>query len=110
MAAASDLLQSHGLSKEAGLSTVSEPGAGLESLDWVQAGVSLHKLTTFGWGGRQTGWPFPAAFRRCKRRFQRATLAQVPITLVGAGSNLLISDDGIRGLVMCTRRVRKNRI
>ena len=39
--------------------------------------------------------------------FQRATLAQVPITLVGAGSNLLISDDGIRGLVMCTRRVRK---
>jgi UDP-N-acetylmuramate dehydrogenase len=36
-----------------------------------------------------------------------ATAAQLSITLLGAGSNLLISDGGIRGLVICTRRVRK---
>ena len=42
--------------------------------------------------------------------FQRATLAQVPITLVGAGSNLLISDDGIRGAGDVYPSGSKNRI
>jgi UDP-N-acetylmuramate dehydrogenase len=30
----------------------------------------------------------------------------IPVTLVGAGSNLLISDRGIEGLVICTKRLK----
>lgn len=31
---------------------------------------------------------------------------QLPITIIGAGSNLLISDQGLAGLVVCTRHLR----
>jgi UDP-N-acetylmuramate dehydrogenase len=38
-----------------------------------------------------------------------ANANHLPITLLGAGSNLLISDRGIPGLVVCTRRWRKTK-
>jgi UDP-N-acetylmuramate dehydrogenase len=105
--AASDLLQGSSLGTVSRLSTPTEQMRGLESLDWVQPQASLHKLTTFRVGGQADWLAIPRSLQEMKTTFQQATIAQVPITLLGAGSNLLISDDGIRGLVICTRRVRK---
>ena len=71
--------------------------------DRVQLGESLAPLTTFKLGG-------PAdvllTLDRAEELQRAVTLARdqdVPVTVIGGGSNLLIADQGIRGLVIRVR-------
>lgn len=67
---------------------------------------SLQSLTTFRVGGPAEWLAMPRHRRELEELLAWAIAADLPITLLGAGSNLLISDRGISGLVICTRRWR----
>jgi UDP-N-acetylmuramate dehydrogenase len=76
------------------------------SLDGVAPQVPLQKLNTFRVGG-SAGW---LAMPRKRQDFDTllawsADLG-LAVTVLGAGSNLLVSDQGLPGLVICTRRWR----
>jgi UDP-N-acetylmuramate dehydrogenase len=79
----------------------------LDPLLWVKPQVSLQKLTTFRVGGEADWLATPRNYDEMSATLTWAQAAGLPITLLGAGSNLLISDTGIRGLVVCTRRFRQ---
>ena len=68
--------------------------------------VSLQPLTTFRVGGAAEWLAMPRHQSEFQQVLDWAIAASIPITPLGAGSNLLISDRGIAGLVLCTRRWR----
>lgn len=68
--------------------------------------VSLQSLTTFRVGGPAEWLALPQHQDEFAQVLDWAIAAGLPITPLGAGSNLLISDRGISGLVLCTRRWR----
>lgn len=67
---------------------------------------SLQPLTTFRVGGPAEWLAMPRHRYELEELLAWAIAAELPITPLGAGSNLLISDRGIPGLVICTRRWR----
>ncbi len=66
----------------------------------------LAKLTTFRVGGNADCLTLSKTPEQLKFAIQYAQEKGWPITILGAGSNLLISDAGLRGLVICTRALR----
>lgn len=56
--------------------------------------------TTYGIGGPADIFVRPADRRELARLLRFATRKKIPVTLIGAGSNCLVSDDGVRGLVI----------
>lgn len=68
--------------------------------------VSLKSLTTFRVGGQAEWLAMPRHQGEFEQVLDWAIAAGIQITPLGAGSNLLISDRGIAGLVLCTRRWR----
>ncbi len=73
----------------------------------IKPQVPLHKLTSFRVGGPAEWYIDPRRLEDLQASFAWAKAEGVPITLLGAGSNLLISDQGIPGLVICTRHLRQ---
>jgi UDP-N-acetylmuramate dehydrogenase len=71
--------------------------------------VSLQPLTTFRVGGAADWLAMPRHQGELEQVLDWAIAAGLPVTPLGAGSNLLISDRGIAGLVVCTRRWRSTR-
>ena len=72
----------------------------------LEAQFSLADFTTFKVGGPAEWFAAPrtvAELQACVRWAHREGL---PVTRLGAGSNLLISDRGLPGLVICTRYLR----
>ncbi|HSM83973.1 MAG TPA: UDP-N-acetylmuramate dehydrogenase [Nodosilinea sp.] len=72
----------------------------------LQPQASLQSLTTFRVGGAAEWLAMPRQQSEFEPVLAWARAAGLPITVLGAGSNLLISDRGIPGLVICTRRWR----
>lgn len=71
--------------------------------DRVRANAPLAPLTTFRVGG-QADWLFEARTAdELVMALEAARELRVPITLLGGGSNVLIGDGGIRGLVIRPR-------
>ncbi|MBD2105557.1 UDP-N-acetylmuramate dehydrogenase [Nodosilinea sp. FACHB-13] len=68
--------------------------------------VSLQPLTTFRVGGPAEWLALPRNQSELEQVLDWAIAASLKITPLGAGSNLLISDRGISGMVVCTRRWR----
>lgn len=75
-------------------------------LDGVAPQVSLQKLNTFRVGGSADWLAMPRQHQDFETLLAWATAMEIPVTLLGAGSNLLVSDQGLPGLVICTRRWR----
>lgn len=75
----------------------------------LNPGVSLQPLTTFRVGGPAEWLAMPHNLGELEPVVGWAIAADLPITVLGAGSNLLIGDRGIGGLVICTRRWRSTR-
>lgn len=77
------------------------------SIPCLSPQVSLQRLNTFRVGGRAEWLAMP----RCRSDFDQvvswARETGLAITPLGAGSNLLISDQGLSGIVLCTRRWRR---
>jgi UDP-N-acetylmuramate dehydrogenase len=72
----------------------------------MRAGVSLKGLTTWKVGGLAQWYLEPKTLVETQAGLAWAKQQGLPITIIGAGSNLLISDRGLAGLVICTRHLR----
>ncbi|MGD1852319.1 MAG: UDP-N-acetylmuramate dehydrogenase [Cyanophyceae cyanobacterium] len=73
----------------------------------VRSQVSLAKSTTFRVGGPAEWYIDPNSLDALEMAIAWAEKQSVPITPLGAGSNLLVSDRGIDGLVIATRNLRQ---
>ncbi|MEL6470425.1 MAG: UDP-N-acetylmuramate dehydrogenase [Cyanobacteria bacterium J06623_4] len=72
----------------------------------IAAQAPLAKLTTFRVGGKADWLALPKTPQQLEDALDWGRSKNLPITLLGAGSNLLISDQGLPGLVICTRALR----
>jgi len=69
----------------------------------ARAGVVLAPLTTFKVGG-PADWLVDAwGHAEVRTALELAAAAGVPVTMLGGGSNVLVADEGIRGLVVRVR-------
>lgn len=67
---------------------------------------ALSSLTSFRVGGPAQWYVAPRTTTEMQASFEWACQNDIPITLLGAGSNLLVSDRGLSGLVIGTRHLR----
>ncbi len=72
----------------------------------IRANVSLAGLTSMRVGGVAEYFISPRSSTELAESLTWAGDRNLPITIIGAGSNLLISDQGLSGLVVCTRHLR----
>jgi UDP-N-acetylmuramate dehydrogenase len=72
----------------------------------LRAAVPLKGLTTWKVGGPAEWYLEPHTLVEIQTGLAWAHQEGLPITVIGAGSNLLISDRGLPGLVICTRHLR----
>jgi UDP-N-acetylmuramate dehydrogenase len=70
--------------------------------------VLLSPLTSYRVGGEAQWFISPKNREQLFASFEWANQQAIPLMLLGAGSNLLISDRGIQGLVISTRHLRNN--
>jgi UDP-N-acetylmuramate dehydrogenase len=72
----------------------------------IDAQVSLSDYTTYRVGGPAQWFIAPHSFEQLQAAVAWADREGFPLTILGAGSNLLISDRGLPGLVIVTRHLR----
>ena len=65
-----------------------------------RADVPLAPLTTLGVGGTASWYLRATSIQHVKDAWQWALDGQQPVLLLGGGSNLVIADEGWRGLVL----------
>ncbi|MFP4135186.1 MAG: UDP-N-acetylmuramate dehydrogenase [Halothece sp.] len=73
----------------------------------LQSDVSLAPYTSLRVGGRAQWYVEPKNSEQLQDSLQWAKQEQLPVTFLGGGSNLLISDRGLSGLVISARQFRK---
>ena len=59
------------------------------------------------WGGKAQWYAEPKAWQDIQEVFHWVDKQQIPFTCLGKGSNLLICDGGIEGLVLNTRHLNQ---
>lgn len=67
--------------------------------DEVKIDEPLSQYTYTKIGGNADYLLFPTTFEQLQQAYKIALLAEIPITILGNGSNVLIKDGGIRGVV-----------
>ncbi len=72
----------------------------------IQSGISLANQTSYKVGGNAQWYAAPRNWAELEASFEWYQSQDIPLTLLGAGSNLLISDRGIPGFVLSTRYFR----
>ena len=72
----------------------------------IQSRISLANQTSYKVGGDAQWYAAPRNWDELKASFEWYQSQDIPLTLLGAGSNLLISDRGISGFVLSTRYFR----
>lgn len=72
----------------------------------IKSQVPLATLTSFRVGGPAEWYVAPQSLEALQASFEWAASQGLVVTLLGAGSNLLVSDRGIPGLVIGTRHLR----
>lgn len=72
----------------------------------LKANVPLASLTSFRVGGPAEWYVAPRHPDELQASLEWARDQQIPVTMLGAGSNLLVSDRGLPGLVISTRHLR----
>lgn len=77
-----------------------------EGIPSLQQQVSLANFTSYRVGGQAEWFALPRTVEEAATSLQWARHESLPITLLGAGSNLLVSDRGLAGLVICSRHLR----
>ena len=73
----------------------------------VQANIPLAGLTSFRVGGPAQWYAAPRCEADLLASLAWAKAQEIPVTVIGAGSNLLVSDEGLPGLVIATRNMRQ---
>lgn len=72
----------------------------------IKPQVPLATLTSYRVGGAAEWYMAPKCLEDLLSGLEWARTEGLQVTLIGAGSNLLISDRGLSGLTICTRRMR----
>ncbi|NET45230.1 UDP-N-acetylmuramate dehydrogenase [Okeania sp. SIO2B3] len=72
----------------------------------IRSNVPLAPLTSFRVGGPAEWYVTPKKLDQLQASFQFAHSEGLPITLLGGGSNMLVSDSGLPGLVISSRNLR----
>ncbi|BAZ42177.1 UDP-N-acetylenolpyruvoylglucosamine reductase [Calothrix sp. NIES-4101] len=72
----------------------------------IKSQVSLSGYTSYRVGGPAEWYVAPRNVEMLQASIEYAKEQQLPVTILGAGSNLLVSDRGISGLVIGTRHLR----
>jgi UDP-N-acetylmuramate dehydrogenase len=73
----------------------------------LKANVPLSSLTSFRVGGPADWYIAPRHLDELIASLDWARSQRIPVVMLGAGSNLLISDSGLPGLVISTRHLRR---
>jgi len=68
----------------------------------------LKKYTSFRIGGPADLLAMPEDKLELKKLLKKAAALDIPVTLFGGGTNILITDKGIRGLVVITKFLKSN--
>ncbi len=88
--------------------TIYKPQLTLPGTDCpLRSQAPLANLTSFRVGGPAEWYVAPRRIEDLQASFEWAHSQGLPLTLLGAGSNLLVSDRGLPGLVICTRHLRQ---
>jgi len=88
--------------------TIYTPQLTLPGTDFpLRTGVPLASLTSYRVGGPAEWYVAPRCIEDLQASLEWGYSQELPITLLGAGSNLLVSDRGLPGLVISTRHLRK---
>lgn len=74
---------------------------------FIRPQVSLADFTSYRVGGLAQWYVAPRNWEELQATFEWFRGQDIPLLLLGAGSNLLISDRGIPGLVLSTRYLRR---
>lgn len=72
----------------------------------IQRNVPLSGYTTYRVGGKARWYTEPKCWQDVEALFQWVEKQQIPFLAIGAGSNLLVSDNGFEGLVINTRHLK----
>jgi UDP-N-acetylmuramate dehydrogenase len=72
----------------------------------IKQDVTLAHQTSYRVGGTAQWYVAPKNWHELEASMEWYLAQDIPLTLLGAGSNLLVSDRGIPGLVICTRYLR----
>jgi UDP-N-acetylmuramate dehydrogenase len=72
----------------------------------IQPQVCLSSYTSYRIGGEAQWYVAPKNNDEVEAAFEWYSTQNLPLTFLGAGSNLLVSDHGIDGLVISTRHLR----
>jgi len=74
--------------------------------DGLRLDEPMRRHTTLKIGGPADAFAEPASAREVAALVRWCAAARLPITVVGGGSNLLVRDGGVRGVVLATGRLR----
>jgi UDP-N-acetylenolpyruvoylglucosamine reductase len=69
----------------------------------IDEGVSLSRFTTLGTGGPARWFATPGRLDELATALEWAADRDAPVAVVGLGSNLLVADEGVEGLVLKLR-------
>ncbi len=76
----------------------------------LRPGVPLQEFTTWRVGGPAEWFAEPADGHQLVALARWARERDLPLRVIGAGSNLLIADGGLPGLTLCIRRLQGSRV
>src|SRR5208283_3083880 len=77
--------------------------SGLES--FLRRDEPLAERTTFAIGGQAAFFMEPTMETEFAADYAAAMRSQLPVFILGGGSNLLVSDKGVPGIVICTTKM-----
>ena len=72
----------------------------------LRSQVSLADYTTWRVGGPAEWLAEPSQIDQLSELISWAQQCKIPWRVIGAGSNLLISDEGLQGLTICLRKLQ----
>lgn len=73
----------------------------------ISQNVNLAEYTSWLVGGNADHFCLPETIEDLKEAIAYSKANSLPITILGGGTNVLVSDDGIAGLTICLRRLSK---
>ena len=68
---------------------------------------SLKEFTTYKTGGKGEVVIFPNSIEQLKKSFVFCKRHQIPFYVLGGGANVIVNDNGVRGVVCITRKLDK---
>lgn len=74
----------------------------------IRPQVPLARYTSYRVGGPAEWFVMPRTIDDLAESIAWANQHSIPVMFLGAGSNLLISDQGLPGLIICTRHLRQS--